>query len=317
MPRFIVYGAGAVGGVIGARLHRQGHEVVLIARGPHREAIARDGLRVESPVGSEVHRIAVVGDPAQAAPREDDVVLLTVKSQDTVASVERLAAVAGRGLVVACVQNGVANENAALRLFARTYAVVVMMPATHLVPGVVIEHSAPLAGSLDVGRHPAGVDETAQQIAAAFRGAGFGSRALPDISRWKYAKLLRNMENSARALLGQAPSREVLRRSRAEAEAVLDAAGIDHVADAEFDAHHAAIVTVRGAPGTLGSSWQSLARGLTQIEGDYLNGEIVLLGRLHGVPTPVNAALAQMAADAARDGVAAGSYSEEQVLAGI
>ena len=49
----------------------------------------------------------------------------------------------------------------------------------------------------------------------------------------------------------------------------------------------------RSSPG--GSTWQSLARGATELETDYLNGEIVLLGRLHGIPTPANELLQQLA----------------------
>ena len=105
--------------------------------------------------------------------------------------------------------------------------------------------------------------------------------------RWKYAKLLRNVHNSVRALFGPPPAgRELERLVDAESRAVLDAAGIEHVADEEYDAHHRATVTIRpveGYAGTLGSSWQSLARGSGVIEADYLNGEIVLEGRLHGV----------------------------------
>jgi 2-dehydropantoate 2-reductase len=316
VPRFIVYGAGAVGGVIGARLFEHGHEVALIARGPHREAIARDGLRIESPTGTAVHRIEVAADPAELSPGAGDIVLLTVKSHDTVAALERLAAAGADNVAVACAQNGVANERAALRRFARTYSICVMLPATHLVPGVVVAHSAPLGGSLDIGRYPAGVDETAEIVAAALSDAGFASRARPDIARWKYAKLLRNVHNSSRALLGPPPAgAEVRRRERDEALAVFAAAGIDYVADAEYDDYHRPVVNVQGHPAMLGSSVQSLARGSPRIEADYLNGEIVLLGRLHGVPTPVNALVAAMANEAARDGVAVGSLTEQQVLA--
>ena len=316
MPRFIVYGAGAIGGVIGARLFESGRDVALIARGAHRDAIARDGLRIDSPSGTAIHRIHVVADPAELAPIDDDIVLVTVKSQDTVTVLDRLAAVGGPGLAVACVQNGVANERAALRRFARTYGVCVMLPATHLVPGVVVAHSAPLGGSLDVGRYPGAVDDTAELIAAAFREAGFASQARPDISRWKYAKLLRNVNNSTRALLGPPPAGQgVVRQAHAEAVAALSAAGIDYVRDEEFDAYHRGVVNIRGDTRMLGSSWQSLARGRSEIETDYLNGEIVLEGRLHGVPTPVNEVLAVMATEAAREGIEAGSLTEEQVLA--
>src|SRR4051812_43016153 len=47
--RFVVYGAGAVGGVVGARLFQSGADVVLVARGPHHDVIGSDGLRLEAP----------------------------------------------------------------------------------------------------------------------------------------------------------------------------------------------------------------------------------------------------------------------------
>ena len=62
------------------------------------------------------------------------------------------------------------------------------------------------------------------------------------------------------------------------------------------------------------SSWQSLARGTGSIEADYLNGEIVMLGRLHGVATPVNLALQRLANQAAREQWGAGSVSPEAVI---
>lgn len=63
------------------------------------------------------------------------------------------------------------------------------------------------------------------------------------------------------------------------------------------------------------SSWQSLARQSRSIETDYLNGEIVLLGRLHGVPTPVNDLLQRTARVAAREGISPGSMTVEALLA--
>jgi 2-dehydropantoate 2-reductase len=58
-----------------------------------------------------------------------------------------------------------------------------------------------------------------------------------------------------------------------------------------------------------GSTWQSLARHTPTTEVDYLNGEIVLLGRTYGVPTPVNEVLQQLMRKAARDGAPPGSMS--------
>ena len=58
-----------------------------------------------------------------------------------------------------------------------------------------------------------------------------------------------------------------------------------------------------------GSTNQSLLRGAARLETDYLNGEIALLGRLHGVPTPLNAALCRVANHLARSGSRPGDLS--------
>jgi 2-dehydropantoate 2-reductase len=218
-----------------------------------------------------------------------------------------------------CVQNGVANERAALRRFANVYGVCVMFPAAHLAPGVVVAASAPVPGILDIGRYPGGSDPTAAAVAAAFRAAGLHSEPRPDIMRWKYTKLLVNLGNAVQAVCGELPrDSEVARWLRAEGEAALAAAGIDHASAAEDRRRRGDILTVRPVPGHPrggGSSWQSLARGTGAIETDYLNGEIVLLGRLHGVPTPVNEHARRLANRCARDGVPPGSVPLEEFVA--
>jgi 2-dehydropantoate 2-reductase len=319
MPRFIVYGAGAVGGAVGSRLFEHGHEVVLIARGAHLEAIARAGLRFESPDGVLVQPIEVVALPEEIAWRGDDVVLLTMKGQDTAAALERLEAAAGPDVVVVCMQNGVENERAALRRFGHTYSVVVQLPATHLEPGVVVAHSSPVTGALDIGRYPDGLDDRARQIAAVFADCGFASQPRGDISRWKYAKFLRNVANAVDALFDHGDGApEIERRAVAEAVAALDAAGIEYVGDAEYDERHRRLITTKPVVGRArggGSSWQSLARASGVIETDQLNGEVVLLGRLHGVPTPVNELLRRLAGADARAAAPPGGHSEAEFLA--
>ena len=156
LVRFVVYGAGAVGGVLGGLLAGAGYPVVLIARGAHLDAIRRDGLRVLTPDGEWTHRLPTAAGPHEVDWRPDDVVLLAVKSMDTEAALRALAAHADPGTAVVCVQNGVANERAALRLFENVYGVCVMFPTTHLTPGVVVANSAPVPGILDIGRYPTG-----------------------------------------------------------------------------------------------------------------------------------------------------------------
>lgn len=318
--RFMVYGAGAIGGAIGGRLFEAGHEVTLVARGDHLRALLDDGLTLASPDGSATLHPPAVGHPAEAGLRDGDVVILAMKSQDTPAAVADLAAHAPPGIRVVCAQNGVENERVALRFFPHVYAVTVMLPATHLQPGVVVAHLAPTTGLLDIGRYPEGVDAAAEDIAAALSGATFGSEARPDVMRWKYRKLILNLGNAVEAVCGPEAARStpLVRMARAEGEACLTAAGIDAVSIADDRARRGDVFELRPVPGHErrgGSSWQSLARGLRSVETDYLTGEIVLLGRLHGVPTPVNELLQRLANRMAAEGRPPGSIPADDVLA--
>jgi 2-dehydropantoate 2-reductase len=317
--RFIVYGAGASGGVIAARLFQAGHAVVLIARGAHYAAIQQLGLRLESPGASVVLPIPAVASPDAVQWADGDVVLLTMKSQDTFEAVRALAKVAPSETPVVCVQNGVENERTTLRGFPGVDGVAVMCPTSHLQPGVVQAFSVPLTGLLDVGRWPQGTDELASALAAAFAASTFSSHAIPDIMRWKYAKLLTNLGNAIEAVCGPSarhgPLGELVRR---EGEACLRAADIDCATEHEDAQRRGHLLTLQPIAGQVrggGSSWQRLVRQAGSIETDYLNGEIVLLGRLNGVPTPVNALLCRLANQMARSGSHPGQMSPEEVLA--
>src|ERR1035438_983706 len=135
--RFVIFGAGAVGGVVGARLHQAGFGVTLIARGAHLEAIRRDGLTLLTPVERVTLTLPAAAHPAEVDWSDEDVVLLTTKSQDTLGALTGLRDAAGAAVPVVCVQNGVENERLALRLMDRVYGAVVMAPTAHLEPGTV------------------------------------------------------------------------------------------------------------------------------------------------------------------------------------
>jgi 2-dehydropantoate 2-reductase len=290
--RFIVVGAGAVGGVVAARLRRSGHNVVVVARGPHLAAITESGLRVESPAGSEVIGLPAVSSPAEVEWGHGDVVLLCVKSQDTRGAVADLAAAAPPSIPVVCLQNGVANEPEALRRFDHVYGAMVVLPAAHLEPGVVVVYSDPTAGIIDVGRFPHGVDLVARSVARALERSTFSAHAVPDITRWKYRKLVTNVANALQVVSDDAGDDQALAdRIQTEAETVLAAAGIGSASAAEDEARregHLQLAEVAGSGRAGNSSWQSLRRRTGSVETDWLNGEIVMLGRLHGVPTPLN-----------------------------
>ena len=312
--RFVVHGAGGIGGVIAARLHQSGHDVVAIARGAHLDAWRAGGLRLQTPDEDVLLDMPVVGHPSELTLGADDVVLLTMKSQDTVAAIADLSP----DVAVVCVQNGVANEREVLRRFERAYGVCVMMPTSFVEPGIVQAQSAPVTGLLDIGRYPDGVDDLAESVAAALRGSTFESVPRPDIMRWKHAKLLMNLGNAVQALCEPGGTKELIERVRSEGVAALTAAGIAFASDEEDAARRGDLLTMRPIAGSMrggGSTWQSFARGTGSIETDHLNGEIVLLGRLHGVPTPVNALVQRLANDAARRRTPPGSMKADDVLA--
>jgi 2-dehydropantoate 2-reductase len=319
--RIVVYGAGAIGGVLGARLFDNGHAVTLIARGAHYEAVRAGGIRVESPDGDVVVPVPVVDDPGAVDWRTGDVVVLAMKTQDVVAALGALADAGALDVSVVCAQNGVQSERMALRRFGDVYGVCVMCPAAHLRPGVVQAFSVPCPGILDLGRFPSGTAAVADALAGAFRSAGFAAEARPDIMRWKYAKLLMNLGNAAEALCGpSARASEIARLARAEGIAALGAAGIAFVSDEDFVTRRGDLIrpgSIGDGPRPGGSSWQSLERGTGHIEADYLNGEIVLLGRLHGVPTPANEVLRRAAGEAARLRRRPGSVSADELLARV
>jgi 2-dehydropantoate 2-reductase len=316
--RFVVVGPGAIGGVAAGRLFEHGHDVVLVARGAHYEALSRSGLQLDDPNASVTLDIKTVREPAEIDFAEDDVIVLAVKSHDTAAAAEALALAAPPSVPVFCFQNGVDNEAAVQRSFRHVYGVYVMCPAIHLQPGVVRASSAPVTGVLDLGRYPEGVDATAEAVTAALGRSTFSSEAKPDIMRWKYAKLLGNLANAVEVVCGLSAVRgPITRRARDEGVACLDAAGIAFAGPEEEAGRRGDLINagVFGRERTTGgSSWQSVARAAGTVESDHLNGEIVLLGRLHGIATPVNEALQRHANRIAHERLPPGTMTEEEFL---
>jgi 2-dehydropantoate 2-reductase len=332
--RYIIVGAGAVGGTIGGRLALAGHDVVLMARGAHLEALRAHGLTLRTPEGTHAVTAPAVGGPDEVDLKPDDILLVSVKSQDSVAVLSEWAArpvagggTAGQDLPVICAQNGVANERFALRRFRHVYGMCVWLPATHVAPGEVAAHGQPLSGLLWVGRYPSGTDGTIERIAADLAASRFLAPVSEDVMRWKYRKLLGNLGNAIEALCGHrfgldgvpdAAARDLRDRVAAEGIAALDAAGIGYSSAEEVRAargNNVDLGEVADFPRGGGSSWQSLTRGTGSIEADYLNGEIVLLGREHGVPTPVNEALQRLANQAAADRLQPGAMAPREILA--
>jgi len=318
--RFIIFGAGAIGGVVGAKLHQSGFDVTLIARGTHYEAIREKGLTIEQPHQSAVLQIQVADSPGGLEWRGDEVVMIATKGQDTAGALETLRGAAPPNTPVVCLQNGVENERIALRLFANVYGAVVMSPTAHLEPGIVQAYGTLGTGVIDIGRYPSGLDALCEEIADALGASDFSSMARPDIMRFKHAKLLSNLANAVDAICESGPAAgEVIELAQEEGRAALNAAGVEFVADDVNDVvgrwERLDLQPIAGRERAGSSTRQSIVRGMPSVETDYLNGEISLLGRLHSVATPVNDALCALSARHVRERRAPGTVPAGEVLA--
>lgn len=303
--RFVVLGAGAIGGSVGALLARAGSDVAFIARGAHGDAIRERGLRLDTPDESFVVHVPVI---SQLDCRDDDVVLLAVKTQDVEIAIRDIPP----QLPIVCLTNGIAAERVAARHSQCVYGAYVFVGGSHLEPGSVQLWSSPVGGVIDLGGYPRGAGELAEAISAALQRAGFASIVRDDIMRFKRGKLLHNLLNVVEAVCGpfeDAP--EIEQSAQAEAIACFQAAGLEYTFD---ETRVVRVRQIRGTSRPGSSTWQSLTRGKT-LETDFLNGEIVALGRAHGVATPTNAVLQRLGADAVARRLVPGDISLEAVIA--
>ncbi|HEY0520728.1 MAG TPA: 2-dehydropantoate 2-reductase N-terminal domain-containing protein, partial [Ilumatobacteraceae bacterium] len=190
--RVIIYGAGAVGSVIGGRLRQGGTDVVLVARAAHANAIAEHGLTLRGARGSDTIAIDAVTSIADVVPTNDDIVIVTAKTHDT-PQIHAELFDWNPSVPIVCGTNGVEHERMALRRFANVYAMVIQLPAQFERPGEVTALCAPTNAVLDVGCYPSGIDTTAKDLAALVDGSPrLTSEADDDVMTKKYAKLLVN-----------------------------------------------------------------------------------------------------------------------------
>lgn len=317
--RWVIAGAGATGGVVGARLFQHGHDVELVARGEHGERIRSHGLTLLAPDGEELtQRIPVAADVGAISWTTDSALILAIKSQHTASLLDDCIRHVPPWVPIVCLQNGVDNERLVARLYPHVHGAMVICPGVHLQPGIVEANAAPVTGIIDVGRYPFGSDQIDTELAAALESATFSSRTTDKIMRWKWCKLLANARATVGVVCTPSPrSAEIDELVLAEARAAIAAGEVDVATDEEDEARRAQLVRLHPVAGHArpgNSTWQSLARGTGDIETPYFNGELVLLGRLTGVATPVNDLLQQRALEMAQEGPDASRWSPDQFL---
>jgi 2-dehydropantoate 2-reductase len=285
--KIAVMGAGAVGCYYGAMLARAGHEVVLIGRPLHVEAVRANGLRLETRAFDEHVRIDASADTA--AVRGAELVLFCVKSTDTELAAAQMAPHLSPDAVVLTLQNGVDNDERVRSVLPR-----------HQVAAAVVYVATEMAGPGHVKHHGRGElviapSHASEQLARHLVAAGVPTQISANVRGSLWAKLVLNCAYNALSAIAQLPYGElaktegvddVIRDVVAECLAVAGAEGIDIPGDTGA----AVRGIVQSMPSQYSSTAQDLARGKPS-EIDHLNGFVVRRGEALGVPTPANRVL--------------------------
>jgi 2-dehydropantoate 2-reductase len=289
--RFVVVGAGGVGGYFGTRLAAAGHDVTFVARGKHLAAIQEHGLLVRSPLGDLRSDATAVPTIADAGPA--DLVIVAVKLWDTDDVAAQLAPAVAAGARVVSLQNGVLKDDV-LRTHVPADAVlggVCYISAVIESPGV-IAHNGPLQRLVFGEPDGRSSDFTAALLTACVE-AGVDADVSADIVRVTWEKFVFLVGMSATTAAVRQPigvvranvrTRSLLRDVMAEAVAVGRASGVEF-ADGFVDERLAFVDTLPA--GMAASMHHDLMRG-SRLELSWLSGAVVSLGERFGVPTPRN-----------------------------
>ncbi len=314
--RIIIYGAGAIGCVVGGYLARTGHDVNLIGRPGQVKAIQEHGLRLVTPIGTHILHIPSVASLAQIDFRPDDVVFLCVKGQNTEEALSDLYDVT-KDVPVFCFQNGVRNEEVAARYFPRVYGVMVRVPGFYLTNGEVTAEREP-PGWFVMGRYPEGTDDLVEAVAANLRTAGFLVMVTPDIMPYKWGKLIRNLHNTIIAITNESEDavKPLTDAVQQEAQEIASQAGIRWVRQEKLAQEWPEITMLPKSTTSSkarSSTWQSLARRQGTVEVDMFQGEIVRLAKQLGREAPLNEKLLRICEEMAANRELPGKYTLAQL----
>jgi 2-dehydropantoate 2-reductase len=311
-PSVLIFGAGAVGSFLGARLAQAGANVTLLGRPQQVAAVGREGVRLQV-AGSTTSQAVKAAPELAAGQGRFDYVLLTVKSYDTPEALDQLYPALLPGTVLGTFQNGVGNEE----LIAHAYPDQALLSGTLTLavtldePGLVVQHTR--RGG--VGIAPVSPEVNVGPLVRKMAEAGFASRRYSNFRSMKWSKLLGNMlGNVQSAILDLPPTHvfadpELFRYERLafrEAAAVMDRMRIPVTALPGIPVH--SLRRVMGLPSLLAqmilepqiggargnkmpSLWWDLQRGKGRTEVRVLNGAVVDAGARVAVPTPVNSVL--------------------------
>ena len=284
--KIAVMGAGAVGCYYGGMLARAGHEVVLIGRAQHVEAVLRDGLLMDTK--SFKAHVAMQASVDAGGVRGARLVLCCVKSTDTENAAAEMFPHLEPDAIVLSLQNGVDNAERLQAQLGREVAPAVVYVATEMAgPGHVKHHGR---GELVIGP-----SASSDELAKVFAAAGVPVQISDNVAGALWAKLILNCAYNALSAITQMPYgrlvqgegvEEVMREVMQECLAVAQGVGVT----VPGDIWEAVQLIARSMPTQFSSTAQDLARR-KRSEIDHLNGYVVRKGAALGIATPANRVL--------------------------
>ncbi len=301
-----IYGAGAIGGYMGALMHRAGAEVSFVARGAHLDAMRRNGVRVLLDDEEVVAHPRCTDDPAELGPQ--DYVVIALKAHSVPGVVDAMEPLLGNDTGIVTAVNGIpywyfyrhggAHEGSTLESIdpgGRQWSVLrperaigcVVYPATEVVEPGVIKHI--YGDKFPLGEPSGERTERVARLSGMMQAAGLRAPVLDNIRDEIWLKLWGNLcfnpisaltHATLDVIASDAGTRAVAKAMMLEAKAIGDRIGISFRVDVERRIDGAGAV---GAHRT--SMLQDLERG-RPMEIDPLVTVVQEMGQLVGVPTP-------------------------------
>jgi len=324
-----VYGAGSIGCYVGGRLAATAAEVVLVGRERIAREVAEHGLRLTDLHGTDLRVGSVDFQTVPTAAADADLVLVTVKSAATAEVGQLLGPLIRPDALVVSFQNGLSNADVLREHLPQTVL-------AGMVPFNVVSRRGGWFHQGSEGDLEVAADPALTPYAGLFAAAGLPLTQHDDMDEVLWAKLLLNLNNPVNALSGlplkqelsQRAYRRCLALAQQEALRVGEAAGrtpakltplppaliprLLTVPDPVFKTVAQSMLAID--PVARSSMWEDLEAGRTT-EIDWINGEVVRLGKEYDVPTPVNSRLVALIREAEQGGRR--TWSGEELLSAL
>ncbi|MCS7115839.1 MAG: 2-dehydropantoate 2-reductase, partial [Nitrososphaerales archaeon] len=288
--RIAILGAGAIGCLFAALLTEGGEHVTLIDRRFERaKLISEEGLKIYGVSGERIIRVDVVTDPRMV--KGPDLVIVAVKSYDTDTAIERILPIIHEKTVILTLQNGLGNVE----------KIVSKVGIEHVLAGVTTEASTVInygeiyhaaKGITIIGELNGNITERVQNIVNIFNRSNIEAKVSFNIQSAIWEKVLINVGINALSAITGMRNGELLNVPEIKEimiEAVKEGLRVTKVIGVklENDVIKSMLSVAERTRLNKSSMLQDIERG-SKTEIDSLNGAIVRLGHIYGIPTPIN-----------------------------